>query len=49
MVHGEKKSAWTKRIGVRVWSMERKRACGPKRLAREFGPWREKERVDQKG
>ena len=48
MVHGEKKSAWTKKVSEKVWSIERKRACGPKRLKRPFGPLRKKERVDQK-
>ena len=30
-----------------VWSMERKSAGGPNRDQREYGPWREKEQVDQ--
>ena len=47
LVHGEKKSRWTKQFSVEVWSMERKRAGGPNGFQREYGPRREKVRVDQ--
>ena len=47
MVHGEEKCGWTKLISVEVWSMKRKRAGGPNSFQQEYGPWGEKERVDQ--
>ena len=47
MVQGEKKRRWTKSCLEVVWSMRRKSANGPNSFQQEYGPWGEKERVDQ--
>ena len=47
MVHGEEKCGWTKLFSEGAWSMERKRAGGPNSFQQEYGPRREKTRMDQ--
>ena len=47
LVHGEKKGGWTKRFSEGAWSMTRKSAGGPNSFQQEYGPRREKTRMDQ--
>ena len=44
MVHGEEKCGWTKLFSEGAWSMERKRAGGPKSFQRRHGPWRKEDK-----